>query len=186
MSEIHEAPIVHGTISVGTLSSKNVALASSSFNAIDTVLDSSSQNPLSNSLTKSSLELTSPPAVSAFSLKLETKSDESSTGQVSFDYVSQEINTFGSGGEANGTIEVPTSGTYLITSNTRSNIQSNNLNMSLKVNDVDVKNMSKDGFLVILSLIFVNSGDVISIHSNNTTALQTTLEVTLIKPSQVI
>ena len=74
----------------------------------------------------------------------------------------------------------------MITSNTRSKIQSNNLNMSLKVNNVDVNNMSKDGFLVILSLIFFNGGDLISIHSNNTTALQTTLEVTLIKPSQVI
>jgi hypothetical protein len=186
MSEIHEAPIQHGTISVGTFSSKNITLASSSFNAIDIALDSSSQNPLSNSVTKSSLELTSPPDVSAFTLKLETKSIKSSTGHVSFDYVAHEMNTFGSGGEANGTIEVPASGTYLITSNSRSTIQSNNLNMSLKVNSVDVSNVSKDGVLVILSVIFLNNGDVISVHSNNTTPLQTTLEMTLIKPSQVI
>ena len=186
MSEINEAPIIHGTISTGTFSSKNIALVSSSFNAIDTTLDSSSQNPLSNSAIKSSLEVTSPPDVSAFNFKLETKSNKSSIGNVSFDYVAQEINTFGSGGEINGTIIVPASGTYLITSSTRSTTQSNNLNMSLKVNNVDVKNVYKDGVLVILSLIFVNSGDVISVHSNNTTPLQTTLEVTLMKPSQVI
>lgn len=186
MSEIHEAPITHGTISVGTFSTKNVEFMSSSFNAIDTALDSSSQNPLSNYVTKASLEVTSPPDVSAFSFKLATTSSTSSIGHVSFDYVSQEINTFGNGGEVNGTITVPASGTYLITSNTRSTLQSNNLDMSLKVNNVDVKHVYKDGFLIILSLIFVNSGDIISVHSNNTTALQTTLEVTLIKPSQTI
>lgn len=186
MSGNSEAPIVHGTISVATFSTKSVELTSSSFNAIETTLDSSSQNPLSNSVTKASLEVTSPPDVSAFSFKLATTSNTSSIGHVSFDYVAQEINTFGNGGEVNGTITVPASGTYLITSNTRSTLQSNHLDMSLKVNNIDVENVYKDGILVILSLIFVNSGDIISVHSNNTTALQTTLEVTLIKPSQTI
>ena len=193
VSEINEAPIVHNTISVGTFSTKHVELGSSSFNAIDTTIDVSSQNPVSNAVTKASLDVTKPPVVSAFSFKLVKTthvktmiSQPNDVGHISFDYVAQEINTFGNGGTVNGTVIVPTSGTYLITTNVNATRQINILDITLKVNNTDVKNATGDGILLMSALLFINSGDIISLHSNNSTQSLTTLEVTLIKPDQTV
>jgi hypothetical protein len=186
MSEIHEAPIIHGTISVGTFATKDVKLASSSFSAIDSAVDVSSQNPLTNSATKSSLDINKPPEVSAFSFKLVKEVFLNPIGHVSFDYVAQQINTFGNGGEVNGTVTTPTSGTYILSLKSNSRTKSNNLDFSLKVNSSDVMNEKKDGVLSMSTLIFLNSGDIISVHSNNTTQSQTSLEVTLLKSDQTV
>ena len=146
---------------------------------------------MSNAVTKASLDVTKPPVVSAFSFKLVKTykrmiSQPNDVGHISFDYVAQEINTFGNGGTVNGTVIVPTSGTYLITTNVNATRQINILDITLKVNNTDVKNATGDGILLMSTLLFINSGDIISLHSNNSTQSLTTLEVTLIKPDQTV
>ncbi len=186
MSEIHEAPIVHGTISVSTFSTKAVEFSTTSFDSIDTSINQSSQNPVTNIATKSSLDSTTPPLVSAFSARLIKFNNLTSIGQIYFDYVAQEINTFGTGGTNDGKVIAPTSGTYLITSKVDAITQSNALNITLKLNGAEIKNSTKNGVLLMTTLTFVDSGGIISLHSNNDTQSQTTFEVTLIKPDQTV
>jgi len=183
MSDIHEAPIIHGTISVATFATKNVEFGTSSFNSIDTSIDQSSQNPVSNIATKSALELVTPPVVSAFRATL-MKLNLTSIGQISFDYVAQEINTFGTAVTTSGSVIAPASGTYLIVSDSKAVTQSNHLNVTIKVNGVEVKNSTGNGVLLMSALILVNKDDIISLHSNNNTQSKTRLDVTLIKPNQ--
>ena len=182
MTEIHEAPIVHGTISVSTFSTKTVELSTTSFNSIDTNIDPNSQNPVSNIAIKTALDATTPAVVSAFTARLIKLDYLTPIGQIYFNYVAQEINTFGTGGTNDGKVIAPASGTYLITSNVNAITQSNTLNISLKLNGIEVKNSTKNGVLLMSTIMVVNNGDIISLHSNNDTQSQTTFEVTLIKP----
>ena len=80
-------------------------------------------------------------------------------------------------------ITTPTAGTYLVTSTSRAATQSNNLQMSLKVNDSIIRSSMGDGLLNMTSQLFLNSGDIIKLHSDNNTLSKSSFSVTLIKPA---
>ena len=185
MSAIHEAPIIHGTISVSSLHTNTIEVGSTSFNAIDQSINSNSLNPVSNTVTKAVLDLTSPPVVSAFNKKMIKTNHLTSIGQILFDYVSQHVDTFGSSGP-DGLVIAPTSGTYLITSNSIAVTQSNYLSFDLKVNDTEIKSCTGYGTINMSAQVFINNGDSITLHSKNTTQSETSFEITLIKANQTI
>lgn len=187
MSQIEEAPIVHGSISASTFSAASVELGTTSFDKLDALIDSTSSNPVSNGVTKAALEMTEPPIVSAYSVKL-VKTNPVTSDQIYFDYASHLVNTFDTSGidyfsPLISGATVPASGMYSITSHSKSVTQSNSLNMILKVNGAETKNSTRDGVLVMSTVTFLNSGDSVSLHSGNSTQSKTTLEVTLVKPA---
>ena len=94
MSEIHEAPIIHGTVSVSSLVTGSVIIGSSEFNAIDTELNSQSTNPVTNLVVKEALDGVVKPTSSAFSVKLVENQNSAHIGDITFSEVTHEINTF--------------------------------------------------------------------------------------------
>lgn len=94
MSEIHEAPIIHGAVSVASCVTGSVTLGSSVFNSIDTELNSGSNNPLTNAAVKEALNGAVKPTFSAFSVKLIENVNTNYTGDITFSGVTQAINTF--------------------------------------------------------------------------------------------
>ena len=94
MSEIHEAPIIHGTVSVSSLVTGSVIIGSSEFNAIDTELNSQSTNPVTNLVVKEALDGVVKPTLSAFSVKLVENQNSAHIGDITFSEVTHEINTF--------------------------------------------------------------------------------------------
>ena len=94
MSEIHEAPIIHGTVSVSSFVTGSVTIGSSVFTSIDTELNSGSNNPLTNLAVKEALDGAVKPTFSAFSVKLIENGNSNYTGDITFSGVKQVINTF--------------------------------------------------------------------------------------------
>ena len=181
MTEIQEAPIVHGTISVSTFLTNFTTLSTASFSSIDTHLDINSTNPIQNGAIKTAIDNITTPSLSSFSTTLVIGSP-TSTGELSFEYVSHLTNTFSTGGVSNNrTIIVPENGSYLIVYNTNASTQSNTLSMIIKINDTPARTSTGDGQVNTSTQLYLSKNDAITLHSANDTESQSTLSVTLIK-----
>lgn len=187
MTQIQEAPIIHGTVSVSRFVANSVHFelgSVESITAVDTTLDINSSNPITNTATKAAIDAIIPPQLSVFSVALVQNTDNSLEGDVVFSHPSQNISTFVTGGVTNNTsVIVPAAGVYHVYSATTAATQSNELGISVKVNNVVVKTTTAFGSLHNNTVLSLNDGDSISLEANTPTISRTSLSVTLLKPA---
>ena len=186
-----EAPIVHGTINVlSQLSTKKIVFSDSSeLSAIDTSLNSSSTNPLTNAATSAAISSINAPSVSSFHVHLVMNPSASHNAASPIAFASQEtfINTFGSGGVTEmTTITVPISGTYFISSVTTALAQGSELEIAILKNSSPLKSQSGNSVITSSGTFFLAQNDTIQMQAVSNTTARSELTATLLKSDQTI
>lgn len=188
---LSEPPIVHGIISVSSATVSTVLRFDdgSSISKIDDTLDSTSSNPLTNGATTTAINNITAPPVSNFYVQLIMNPSAShGSGIVAFPTVQELVNTFSSGGVSgdNTGVSVPVSGTYSISTLTESVLNTNTVNVTLRINGTDISTHTGRGLVTSLTNVFLNTTDIIRLNSNTSIECRSEMTVTLVKSDQTI
>lgn len=191
MSQIQEAPIVHGKISVAScdIGTEINFSDGSKVTAIENVLNSTSFNPITSGAVQTAINNINTPPVSNFFVELLMNSSSTHTGgTVQFSTLSNYTNSYVGGG-ANGSLDtviVPVTGTYAISSSTKSFNSGNIVSTQLTSNSYPLLSSSAENLVMLSGTFFLNAADMISLLSSNQTVASSTLMITLLKAEQSV
>lgn len=184
MTEITEAPMIHGMISVSNLNSSAIQFCDgSSLSKIDTALDLTSSDPVTNQGLVTAIDNIISPTTENFTVHLVMNpSAYHASGLVSFPTRNTFTNDFASGGpnSANSIIVAPTNGTYIVNFRTTSLNSNDAISLNLTLNGQTYKSISGIDSLNYSSTFFLSNGDEISLHSANATHGRSELFVALL------
>ena len=191
MSESHEAPIIHGTISVNNMVASSIIHFSdgSQFDKIDTTLDQSSTNPLSNSTLASSINsITSPPLDNFHVHLVMNPSASHAAGVVVFPTRNVMVNDFSSGGPDafNSSVTVPISGTYNVFFQTTAYNASEEISVNLVLDGQQLTPMLGFGIVTFSASMVLSASSQIVLNSNTSTIARSELMLCLLKRDQTL
>ena len=190
MTEIHEAPIVHGRISVNTIASNSITFSDgSTINNVDVTLDQNSSNPLSNSILATTIHNITSPSLDNFNVHLVMNPSASHTaGTIIFPTRNLLVNDFSWGGPDlfNSTITLPISGTYTIFFQTIAYNPTDNLSTNLVIDGAALTSMLATGNLTFSTTITLPASSQISLNSNTSVAARSELHICLVKRDQTL
>jgi len=188
---VEEAPIVHGSISVSkfTVSTEMQFPDGSKITAIENTLNTTSTNPITNNAVHNAINnINVPPTSNFFVELLMNPSSTHASGTVGFSTRSLYNNSYSSGG-TNTTLDsvfVPVSGTYAISSSSKSSIASNQVNVEIRSNGSTLISSAADTLVLLTGTYFLTAGNTITLFSNNETPTSSTMMVSLLKAEQTV
>lgn len=191
MAEIHEAPIVHGRISVSafTVSTEMQFSDGSKITAIENTLNTTSTNPITNSAVHNAINnINVPPTSNFFVELLMNPSSTHASGTVGFSTRSVYNNSY-SGGGTNTSLDsvfVPVSGTYAISSSSKSSTPGNQVNVEIRSNGSALISSAAEDLVMLTGTYFLTAGDTITLFSNNEVPVSSTMMVSLLKAEQTV
>ena len=171
MAGLQEAPIVHGTISVSslTISSGMTFGDGSSFAKIDESLDTASANPLVSSLAHSTIAGAIAPPQLVFYVRLVTDASapHAAAGTVSFGRCEVNMNNFAIGGpnEALSQVTIPADGIFEVGGSANTLGLNNPIDVQVMRNGITIGQFSGNTQASYSTPFFLQLGDVISMHS---------------------
>ena len=191
MAEIFEAPIIHGRISVNNVQSNVITFSNgSSINNVDTVLDNTSSNPLTNSIITTTINNITSPSLDNFNVHLvmNPSASHSSTGIIVFPTRNTLTNDFSSGGPdlLNSSITLPVAGTYIVFFQTIAYDQTHDISSSLSVDGQALTPIVATGKLNFSSTMTFPAASQIALRSNTAVAARSELHVCLVKRDQTL
>tara|TARA_B110000285_G_C15103434_1_gene606448 strand:- start:44 stop:628 length:585 start_codon:yes stop_codon:yes gene_type:complete len=191
MSEIHEAPIVHGRISVNNIVSNSITFSNgSTLNNVDTTLDKNSSNPLTNSVITTTINNITSPSYDNFNVHLvmNPSASHSSLGTIIFPTRNALVNDFSSGGpdSFNSSVTLPVAGIYTVFFQTTAYDQANNISSSLDVDGQALTPIVATGKLTFSSTMTFPAASQIALRSNTAVAARSELHVCLVKRDQTL
>jgi hypothetical protein len=190
MAEIHEAPIVHGTISVNSMKSTSILFSDgSTIDNVDTTLDQNSSNPLANSIFTSTINSITSPALDNFNVHLVMNPSAShNAGIIIFPTRNTLLNDFSSGGpdSFNSVITTPVSGTYTIFFQTTSYNPDHDISTNLVVNGQSLAPITAKGKLSLSTTMTLTTGSQLSLNSNSSVPARSEIHICLVKRDQTL
>jgi hypothetical protein len=191
MAEVHEAPIIHGIVSVSacTVSSEMQFSDGSIITGIENTLNTTSTNPITNSAVNNAINnIIVPPTSNFFVELLMNPSSTHASGTVGFSTRSVYINSY-SGGGTNTSLDsvfVPVAGTYAISSSSKASTTGNEVNVEIRSNGSALISSTSEDLVMLTGTYFLTAGDTITLFSNNEVPVSSTMMVSLLKAEQTV
>lgn len=191
MAELHEAPIIHGRISVNNIHSNGITFSDGSIvNNIDTTLDKNSSNPLTNSVVTTAINNIISPSIDNFNVHLvmNPSASHTSLGVVIFPTRNTLLNDFSSGGpdSFNSSITLPVAGTYTVFFQTIAYDQTHSISTSLQVDGQTLTPITATGKLTFSSTMSFPADSQLALYSNTAAPARSELHLCLVKRDQTL
>jgi hypothetical protein len=192
MSEIHETPIIHGTMNVSSLASNLLFFNDgSSMSGVDDQLDINSSNPLSNSAIASAISSIDTPDVNYFVFHgiMNPSASHDATGEVAFPTIlklSSNVAPLPLLANPVTYITLPVAGTYSIYYKTTAYNSNDIVSTNIRVNNSQLAPSPFEGRGILThttTYYSSHANDLVTLYSNNETSAHSELLISLFKKS---